>query len=305
MSRAHRRDQFGPPLMLLGIALLLTTAIPVVGFAASRQSPVPALCPSAVEILAARDRHAAPGRARQAADLSASGELTGQTLVVGTTAGERSIALPVEAFVGQPAGDLLVYAAYTGATGSSIHLVDLASGCDKVAAAPTQIVRSAVLDPSGTALYVHSVSKKGRADNGVARLDLVGGISTTVVPPLPASDAFGPTFGTQLAWSVDGAALAVQSCGFAACRTRVLNLGSGTIATFDAPGQGAFIALTNDHLVTYGDCAGLPCTVLSTDLGTGVVTSLAEEAWSVDDVPGLSGATISIETAAGKLEVTQ
>ncbi|MEP7158742.1 MAG: hypothetical protein ABI797_04900, partial [Chloroflexota bacterium] len=192
------------------------------------------------------------------------------------------------------------------ATGSSIHLVDLADGCDKVAAAPAQIVRSAVLDASGSGLYVHSVSKNGRRDNGVARLDLASGNTTTVVPPLAPNDAFGPTFGTQLAWSVDGAALAVQSCGFAACRTRVLSVGSGAIATFDAPGQGAFIALTDSHLVTFGDCLGLPCAVLSIELANGMRTTLAESASSVTVTPGTNAdATLSIETAEGKTEVVQ
>ena len=307
MTRARWRDQFGPPLALLGIALLLTTAIPVVGLAAGRQSLPPIDCPEARDLVAARDRHAAAGRAtpRMAAALSALGEMTGQTLTLDTAEGAKTVALPAESFVGKAAGDLLIYTAYSETTGSGVHLVDLANGCDKVAAAPAQIVRSAVLDESGSALYVHSVSKNGRRDNGVARLDLASGNTTTVVPPLAPNDAFGPTFGTQLAWSVDGAALAVQSCGFAACRTRVLDIASNAIATFDTPGQGAFIALTSGHLVTYGDCLGFPCAVLSTDTGTGAVTSLADEATSVEVVVMSGTAIISIETAKGKLEVAQ
>src|SRR5688572_20231780 len=194
MTRARWRDQFGPPLALLGIALLLTTAIPVVGLAAGRQSPPPIACPEARDLVAARDRHAAAGRAtpRMAAALSAVGEMTGQTLRLDTTAGAKTVALPTESFVGKAAGDLLIYTAYSEAIGSSVHLVDLASGCDKIAATPAQIVRSAVLDASGSALYVHSVSKNGRRDNGVARLDMMSGDTTTVVPPLAPNHAFGP-----------------------------------------------------------------------------------------------------------------
>lgn len=313
MTRALWRDQFVPLLALLGLALLLTAAIPVIGFAAGRQPPI-ITCPAARDLVAARDRHLAAGRAKpySIAALSAAGELTGQTLSLDAVAGAKSIELPAEAFVGEAVGDLLVYTTYSGPTGSTIHLVDLATGCDEVAAAPAQIVRSAVLDPSGAALYVHSVSKVGRRDNGVARLDLASASSTPVMPPLAPNDVFGLTFGTQLAWSIDGAALAVQSCGFAACRTRVLDLASGSIATFDEPGQGAFIALTKTHLVTYADCLGLPCAVLSTDLRTGAVISLANDARSVEVAPAsvevapASGeATMSIETPAGKLEVAQ
>lgn len=308
MSRARWRDQFGPPLTLLGIALLLTTAIPVVGFAAGRQSPPPITCPEARDLVAARDRHATAGRVkpRLSAALSASGEISGHTLSLDTAAGAKTVALPAESFVGKAAGDLLVYTVYSVESGSSVHLLDLASGCDMVAVAPAQIVRSAVLDAAGSALYVHSVSKTGRRDNGIARIDLVSGSATSVVPPLAPSDAFGPTFGTQLAWSVDGAALAVQSCGFAACRTRVLNVASGAIATFDAPGQGAFIVLTNSHLVTYGDCLGLPCPVLSFDVTTGEKSILADSATSVTTLPDTNGdVKLSIETADGMTEVVQ
>ena len=306
MSRARWRDLFGPPVALLGIALLLTAAIPVVGLAAGRQPPAPVACPPALELVSARERHAAPGKARHHADLSVSGELTGQTLVLTTVVGEKSIALPAEAFVGEAAGDLLVYTSYTTAGGSAIHLVDAASGCDTVAATPAQIVRSAVLDPTGTALYVHSVNRKGRADNGVARVDLASGASTVVIPPLKTDDAFGPVFGTLLAWSADGMALGVQSCGFEACLTRVLNPGSGAIATFDARGQGAFIALSATHLVTYGDCPGLPCAVLATDLASGAVATLAESAWEVAVSPNPDGSVdLRIQTAAGKSEVVQ
>lgn len=308
MSRARWRDQFGPPLMLLGIALLLTAAIPVVGFAAGRQSPPPIACPEARDLVAARDRHAAAGRAepRLVAVLSTTGEISGQALSLDTVAGPKTVALPAESFVGKAAGDLLVYTAYSAAAGSSVHLVDLANGCDKVATAAAQIVRSAVLDASGSVLYVHSVSKAGRRDNGVARLNLESGNTTTVVPPIAPSEPFGPTFGTQLAWSVDGAALAVQSCGFAACRTRVLEVASGVIATFDDPGQGAFIALTKNHLVTYGDCLGLPCAALSFELATGQRTTLADSASSVAVTPVTNGdAGLSIETANGTTEVVQ
>jgi hypothetical protein len=80
----------------------------------------------------------------------------------------------------------------------------------------------------------------------------------------------GPIFGTELHWSVDGLALAVQSCGIAECLTRVLDV-EGGIRTYDAPGQGQFIELNEAQLITYAACGGMPCAVIATDLATGIV----------------------------------
>src|SRR3989304_122747 len=71
--------------------------------------------------------------------------------------------------------------------------VALAPGADAGAVKPTHIVRSAVIAPDGSSIYAHSVTRASRRDNGVARFDLAGA-SSVVVPPLPESAAFGPTF---------------------------------------------------------------------------------------------------------------
>ncbi|HLB44410.1 MAG TPA: hypothetical protein VJK49_03415 [Candidatus Limnocylindrales bacterium] len=313
MNRARWRDQIVPPVVVLGTALLLNAAIPTsllgpATIAAGRaQPPAAAACPPPSAIAAAVNRHDAAGRLPVTLDpvISTAGELTAQVLAMDTAAGLQAIDLPAESFVGQPIGDLLVYTSHTPATGSVVHLVDLATGCDAVAVKPTHIVRSAVIAPDGSSIYAHSVTRASRRDNGVARFDLAGA-SSVVVPPLPESDAFGPTFGTLLRWSSDGAALAVQSCGFEACRTRILDVATGRIATFAPPGQGAFIALTTHHLVTFAACAGLPCDVLSTDLASGATATLAGAAWSASSADQADGnAIVTIETAAETTEVIQ
>jgi hypothetical protein len=245
--------------------------------------------------------------ARAQSQLGKRGELTGRLLNVPMPAGAAlSVALPVESWVGSAVGSLVLYARHTPGTGSEVRAVNLLDGCDVRLAAPSEIARSAVLDPSATALYVHSVGVTTRADAGVVRHDLASGAVTQVVPPLRPNEEFGPIFGTELRWSAGGDALAVQSCGFQECLTRVLDTTSGAVTTYATEGQGQLIGLTRRHLVTYADCPGLPCAVVSADLSSGGVTVLAEEAFGVTVAPRAGGiAKASVETAAGIVEIDQ
>lgn len=143
-------------------------------------------------------------------------------------------------------------------------------------------------------------------DAGVLRYDLATGKAATVLPPLGTPEGFGPIFGTDLRWDVDGRALVVQSCGFRRCLTRVVDIASGLMAAFDQQGQGAFIGLTREHLLTFASCPGRPCAVLSANLTTGLVTVIAEEAYSaVVKSTGPEGTAVVIETSAGQVEVVQ
>ena len=307
------RDRVGPPKALLGIALLLTAVTPAALAAGS-------------QILAAEARadgcSASPAATARAALRNASnraflnvrellgrrGELTGRVLSV-DRAGRTglSITLPPESYVGPRIGDLVVYTRDSVVGGSSVHLLDLEAGCDLAISQPEDVVRSAIVDPTGSAVYVHSVTRGDRRDNGIHAIDLATGVTRQVVAPLPLSAEQGPTFGTYLGWSLDGGALAVQSCGFEACRTRLLDVASAKVTTFDGHGQGALIGLTNEHLVTFADCHGLPCDVLSIDLATGVSAMLAEDAVGASISAAGDGAGIlTIQTAAaGVIEVTQ
>ncbi len=86
----------------------------------------------------------------------------------------------------------------------------------------------------------------------------------------------------------------------------MLDATSGVLTTFDKDSQGAFIGLTVDHLLTYGECPGLPCEVVSTELGTGRASLLATEASSATLVGRPDGhALVTIETDAGYREVLQ
>ena len=143
----------------------------------------------------------------------------------------------------QPDGDALIYT--TSIAGKSeVHLIDLASGCDALLARPAGTVRSAVLNPDGTAMYVHSVTYPNRTDAGVARYALDGSAQQQALPPISDDARFGLTFGTQLGWGSDETTLSVQSCGIESCRTRLLDAQSGAITTFDADGQGPIVGVT-------------------------------------------------------------
>lgn len=305
---ARWRDRVGPPIALLGVALLLTAVIPAGSriLAAEARADGCSASPAAAARAALRDASdRAFARVRE--QLGRRGELTGRALSV-DRAGRPglNIFLPAESYVAPRVGDLVVYTRDSAVEGSSVHLVDVEGGCDLLVAEPADVVRSAIVDPAASTVYLHSVTRGDRRDNGVHAIDMATGAGRQVVPPLPPSDEHGPTFGTELRWSLDGTALAVQSCGFEACRTRVLDPASGAVVTYDGHGQGAMIGLTNAHLLTFADCPGLPCAVLSVDLASGVSTLLAEDALGASiRAAGNGTATLTIETAAGMLEVTQ
>ena len=301
--RSGFRPPFGPPIVVMGAAALISLAAAQLASAA----PLPMqLVAAAPDCQSPHGAARAAGRHLGAAPLIAdnidgSGQLAGRAITGNAQGGKQfSIALPVESAVTPANGDALVYTRATGGK-SEVHLVDLATGCDALLARPGGTARSAVLGPAADVVYVHSVSFPARADLGVARYALDGSSSQPVVPPLPGDDRFGVTFGTQLGWSTDGATLFVQSCGASQCRTRLLDVAAGSITLFDADGQGQIIGVTPNHLVTYAGCGGLPCGVLSIDRATGATATLADEAWSAS----FDGTAVRIETAAWIVEVEQ
>jgi hypothetical protein len=75
---------------------------------------------------------------------------------------------------------------------------------------------------------------------------------------------------------------------------------------YDAAGQGSIIGVTPNHLVAFGDCTGLPCSVIAIDRASGATKTLAGEAWSASLAGDVADAgTVRIETAAGVIEVDQ
>lgn len=306
MSRTQRRSRFGPPFQLLGIALILTAVIPayaaaeVVGRSTTRPT-----CPSSAAGAAQAALGGRAGRAQATLNelLDRRGQLTGWSLQVTRDGAPLAIDLPAESSVSPLINDAIVYTLST-ASGSEVHLLDSGTGCDTILARPDAIVRSAILDPSGFAVYVHSVTRPGRSDAGVSRIDLLTGTATSVVPAFLQSDEVEPTAMTELRFSLDGAALAVHSCGFEMCRTRILDVGAGELTTFDASGNGPLIGLTRRHLVTYAACAGPPCPISSTDRQTGARLHLVEnalDAYLQGDADGI----LTVTTPAGVVEFGQ
>jgi hypothetical protein len=310
MIGAGWRDRIGPPSILLGSALILTAAIPAATAVVSRPSPGPvAACPgSPAKAARAAQRDGVQAKdvgVRAEARITSRGELTGRILRLDQSDEPAiSISLPAESFVSERTGDAVVYTRSGDGSGSEVHIVNVETGCDTIVASPAQIVRSAILDRSGSAVYVHSVTRAGRGDAGVERHDLSSGAVTTAVPPLAPSAVTGRIFATELRWSTDGRALTVQSCGFASCLSRVLDVASGVVATIDGRGQGALIATTSHHLVAFAPCPGLPCSVIAFDIESGAGELIAEDALDARiDTRSDGGNVLYITTADGKLEV--
>jgi hypothetical protein len=311
MKRARWRNHVGLPVLLLS-ALMSTAVMPAAITAGLMPAITRADCGSLTPAAAARTTEDVDdGRvrwARVAAQIAKRGDLVGSVMTARIATGATlSIALPNESFVAPAMGDVVVYAR-DSASASEVRVLSLTTGCDVRLISTAEVARSAILDPSGAALYVHAVTRAERNDLGVARYDLMTGSSAMVLPPLKsvADVGIGLVFGTELAWSVDGSHLAVQSCGFSSCATRVLDVASDEFTSYDEPGQGALLGLSNDHLVTFADCLGLPCDVLSTDLVSRAVTTLSPLAVDASFEAGDDGrGTVEITTAAGTLEVMQ
>jgi hypothetical protein len=123
------------------------------------------------------------------------------------------------------------------------------------------------------------------------------------LPALAAAAPFGITFNTSLRWSLDGDALGVQSCGFAKCRTRLLQLASGAIDTFSDEAQGQIIGLTAAKLVTFDACPDLPCGLAAIDRPTRTKTDFDIDAYGASLGEDALGAVISVVTAAGTKEI--
>jgi len=311
MDRAQWRDRAALSALLL--IAMSSTAVTPAALSAGLRPPAAAsvdcrtVPPAAAARGALASQNTRSASVRVQAQVARRGELTGRVLTAQGSAGApHSIALPVESFVGPTVGDLIVYTRHSAATGSEVRALNLANGCDIRLATPTEIVRSAVMDATATSVYVHSVKRGSRADAGVVRYDLVTGRPDTLLPPLSAPEGFGPIFGTDLRWDVGDDTLAVQSCGFRRCLTRLVDIGTGEVTTFDQLGQGAFIALTSEHLLTFADCPGMPCAVLSTNLASGSVSVVAEDAYSAAvGTTGAAGTILVINTAAGQMELVQ
>ena len=212
--------------------------------------------------------------------LDRSGTLQGQRLALGTDSGRssRSLDLPPEAFAAGPFGRLVLVGRDDGVM-SRLGAIDVAAGCTFDLGAEPDVIRRATIDSAAATIYEMRVDRTTRADLGIWSRPFDGSRpATRVLGPIDPDERFGPTFTTEFAWDPAGHRLAIQSCGEAACRVRILDTTSGSASLVDDPDLGTLVALDDDRLVTYESCPGWPCPIVAHDLETGQRTVLADAA---------------------------
>jgi len=206
------------------------------------------------------------------------GALEGQRLALGID-GERSswvIDLPAESFAAGPFGRIVLVGTNDEAN-SRLEAVSVVDNCSWPVATEAAVIRRATIDPAGATVYEMLVDRETRADLGIWARPLDGSRpAVQVLGPIVPDERFGRTYTTEFAWDLTGPALAISSCGEAACRTRVLDPATGAVQAVAEPDLGSFIGLAGDVLVSYGACPGLPCPIVATGLGTGNRTILTD-----------------------------
>jgi hypothetical protein len=212
--------------------------------------------------------------------LDGAGTLQGQQVSLGLDGvrSARTMDLPAESFAAGPFGRIVLVGSDDGSV-SRLQAVDVAAGCGWTVAEESAVVRRATVDPAGKLVYEARVDRASRSDLGVWSRPLDGpGPARSVLPPLAIDDRFGRTFSTEFTWSADGQALAVESCGEVACRTRIVGSDTQPTRELAEPDLGPLAGFDGDRIVTYGACRGLPCPIVATDLASGARQVLADAA---------------------------
>ena len=296
----------GPGVVALGaVGAIASTTLGV-----SERSWTPRACPGqATDRIAAIQDPGPPALDSMAREawfrldpvLDRDGGLTGQHLTLGLNGQRQSrrLRLPPESFAAGPFGRVILVGSDDG-TRSRLEAFDVANGCSWSLAEESSVIRRATMDRGGTTIYETRVDRVSRADLGVWTRSVDGTPGTErILDPLAADDRFGRTFSTEFTWDVDGRRLAVQACGEVACRTRIISPGDGAQVTLDAPDLGPTVGLAGDRIVTYRACHGLPCEVVSTDLGTRHRDVLAAAAGAAIVVATMDGARLAYEIDDG------
>ena len=212
--------------------------------------------------------------------LDRDGALLGQRVALGVDGdrASRFLDLPPESFAAGPFGRLVVVGSDDGSV-SRLAAIDIAGGCAFALAEEPAVIRRATIDPAGQTVYEMRVDRATRADLGIWSRPLDGsGPAVQVLEPIAADDRFGPTYTTELTWELGGRRLAVQSCGEAACRIRVIDPAGPRSRTLAETDLGTLVALAGNELVVYEACPGLPCPILGIDIRTGRRQTLADAA---------------------------
>ncbi|MFL5680160.1 MAG: hypothetical protein ACJ77B_06115 [Chloroflexota bacterium] len=291
--------RLGPLLAALGAVTLIASVV------AGANSPPGAAC-SRVAAAAADISAATAGDGpwfRIDPLLDATGTLRGQHLAIGHGSGVvESTDLAPESFAAGPFGDVVLVGSDDGRE-STVRAV-VGGSCRQVVSSGRDVIRSAVLSPDGTTLYEHRVDRRTRADLGIWSRPFAGGAASLALAPIADDERYGRTFSTELAWSDDGTALVVQSCGIASCRTRLLDPRTGATRSVGDANQGVLIGAAAGRLITFASCRGLPCAIESTDIATGAMTTIGEAAGEARVVDTTDGAVVVAEaTADGETSV--
>ena len=236
------------------------------------------------------------------------GDLRGQRVAVGLDGDRlvRSMDLPAESFAAGPFGRIVLVGSDDGTT-SRIAAVDVAGACSWWIADERDVIRRATLDPTGTAIVEMRVDRVSRADLGIWLRPIDGRArARRILEPIAADGRFGRTWSTELSWSLGGDRLAIQSCGEAACRTRIIRQDARSVVTgtalVDAPDLGLLVGVDGDQVVSYAACRGLPCPIIVTDARSGSRRTLVADADAAVLVPTPDGTRLVHEqrTATGR-----
>jgi hypothetical protein len=285
---------------IVGAATIIAAALAAATVAA-RPPAATGVCPPALSHGEALGG-GGPGAVAVDAVVGSRGEQTGRRLSVQPRRGPRVVVdLAPDSFVGPPAGGWLIYGEHRPATGSEVRALSLDNGCSVRIAIPDGIVRGALADAAGRYLYVHTVTSAGRRDGGVVRTDIATGETSAAPAPFEPDDDFGPIFATSLAWAHGGRSLVVQSCGYLACLTRVLDVTDSRLRTYDAP-HGELVGVSERALIAFAAEHHRPTELLAVDLASGAVVTIADQVLAAE-MAGTGSSTVRIETPAGWQEV--
>ena len=237
--------------------------------------------------------------------LDHAGALAGRRLAVGLDGGQvtRISELPAESFAAGPFGRTILVGSDDGRS-SDLSVFDVATGCAWAVGRDPAVIRRATIDPTGTNIYEMRVDRVSRADLGIWVRPMDGlGEARRVLAPIAPDKRFGRTYSTEFTWDLVADRLAIQSCGEAACRVRIVAPGPASALTLDAPDLGLLIGLDGDSVVTYGACRGFPCPIVSTDVQRGGRRVLAEAAGPAVVVRADDGIRLvhEQETATGRV----
>jgi hypothetical protein len=233
--------------------------------------------------------------------LDDSGTLAGRRLLVGAPGRTAlQLDLPPESSASGPRDGLVLVVDDDGRR-SRVRLLDPARACAANIGETGAVVRSAVAEPGTGRVWEHRVDRRSRADLGVWLRDLATGTEKRVLPGLPTSDRFGPTFVTDLAVGADGR-LGVSSCGLRTCRTRILDTATGAVEQFE--GTGALIGVAGSTAVAWAACPGLPCPILAVNLASGRRGVLVEAA-GLAALGGATGMSLVYEAPGGGVSVLE